>query len=574
MKIQDISNTAEFLATLDRDQLKEYAQNNAGNPYLVSLALFVSDQQKAVDRNKQAKVQPQGSVVDSAIENIAPMARATMPAEDVKFDQEMPEDSGIGQIPVEDTYFGANGGISAFADGDLVVDYGAQLDAAKAKEKAVRQGLQGLGLKFRQQQPEAYAGTLAAMEQATQERNLAEDEYSKYLSTQPESKAFFTGGPQQVAARQPANTTGTASVAPAAYPDESQRGPMTGTTPSATSVDGAARMSPAAPRGAALPSSKPLDIEAMFEAEKKKRVVTDSPYKSQLEAIAKSEQEFAKAETAGLEAIQAKYADITKGQRDRQDAKEKAIEAMDNQGLGIGLLLFGAELMSKRRPDAGVAAKGYLANREKVAEARDKLSESRDRLEAAEAQRGELNATQLNKLRMNERRVGISAQKEMLKAIQDEYQVGKEEGLKILDLRIREALDNRKDDRADRRAMMQINARDKTPAQQIFDRLLAQKGGDPVAAQQEYNRMFADKPEVEYRKALLQKKADVISGPLGSNEMGRAQIAAIDAEIAKMGGRQPSATPSAAAIAALKANPNLAAEFDKKFNGTSAQYLR
>ena len=112
MRIQDFSNTAEFLATMSRDQLKEYAQNNAGNPYLVSLALFVSDQQKAIDRSKQAKAQPQGSVVGAAIENIAPMARATMPAEEVDF--EMPEDSGIGQIPIDDTYYGAEGGIIAF----------------------------------------------------------------------------------------------------------------------------------------------------------------------------------------------------------------------------------------------------------------------------------------------------------------------------------------------------------------------------------------------------------------------------------------------------------------------------
>jgi len=548
MKIQDISNTAEFLATLSREQLKEYAQNNAGNPYLVSLALFVSDQQKAIDRSKQAKARPQSSVVDSAIENIAPMARATMPAEEVEFD--MPEDTGIGQIPIDDTYYGAAGGIIAFADGDLVVDYGAQLDAAKAKEKAVRQGLQGLGLKFRQQQPEAYAGTLAAMEQATQERNLAEDEYSKYLSTQPESKAFFTGGPRQVAARQPANTTGTASVAPAAYPDESQRGPMTGTTPSATSVDGAARMSPAAPRIAAPPISKALDIPGMFEAEKKKRLVTDSPFKSQLEALALSEKEDALADVAGLEAIQKKYSDITKGQRDRQDAKEKAIEAMDNQGLGIGLLLFGAELMSKRNPDAGVAVKGFLANRDKVAAAKDKLSDARDRLEAAEAQRGELNATELNKLRKNVRRVGVDAQKVMLKTVMDQYNVDKEEGLKILDLQIRDAITLRGEDRADRRTMMQINAKDRSPTQQIFDRLVAQKGGDPVAAQQEYTRLFGDKPDTAYRQELLKRKADVISGPMGNSDLGLKQIAAIDAEIAKLGGRQVGnplpANPSAA----------------------------
>ena len=334
MRIQDFSNTAEFLATMSRDQLKEYAQNNAGNPYLVSLALFVSDQQKAIDRSRQAKAQPQASVVDSAIENIAPMARATIPAEEVEF--EMPEDTGIGQIPIDDTYYGANGGIIAFADGG-----DAELEMQNDREgfRAAEQG------------------------RANQFSPIA---------------------------------------APVAAPVPTPR-----------------ILAPARP--ATLPSSKPMGIEAMFKAMKDERAVTDSPVKPQLEAIARLEQEAAQAETAGLEKIQEKYADITKGQRARQDAKEKAIDAMDNQSVGSGLLLYGAELMSKRNPDAGVGVRGYLGNRDKVLAARDKLSESRDRLEAAEAQRGELNATQLNKLRSNERKVGIAAQREMLQAIQDEY---------------------------------------------------------------------------------------------------------------------------------------------------------
>jgi hypothetical protein len=297
-----------------------------------------------------------------------------------------------------------------------------------------------------------------------------------------------------------------------------------------------------------------MGIKEMYQAMKNERAVADSPFKSQLEALARSEQEAAAAETAGLEKIQEKYADITKGQRSRQDAKEKAIEAMDNQGLGILLLLNGAEIMSKRNPDLGVGVKGYLANRDKVVAARDKLSESRDRLEAAEAQRGELNATQLNKLRSNERKVGIAAQKEMLQAIQDEYKVSKDEGLKILDLQIREGISLQEQDRADRRTAMQINAKDRSPTQQIFDRLVAQKGGDPVAAQEEYNRRFGDKndPNKKFAELLLAEKAKVISGPMANSELGLKQLASIDAELAKLAnvnrqsGNPLPANPSAA----------------------------
>ena len=84
----------------------------------------------------------------------------------------------------------ANGGIVAFANGG---ESGEELDTAKAKEEAVLKGLRGLGTTFRMQHPEAYQGTLTAMEEAKQERKAAEDKYEKYMSTQPESKAFGIG---------------------------------------------------------------------------------------------------------------------------------------------------------------------------------------------------------------------------------------------------------------------------------------------------------------------------------------------------------------------------------------------
>jgi hypothetical protein len=98
----------------------------------------------------------------------------------------------------------ANGGIVAFANGGEPEDFGAQLDAAKAKEEAIRKGLSGLGVMFRRQQPEAYQGTLTAMEEAKQERKLAEDRYAQYMSTQPESKGFVSVGQPLTMARQQA----------------------------------------------------------------------------------------------------------------------------------------------------------------------------------------------------------------------------------------------------------------------------------------------------------------------------------------------------------------------------------
>ena len=541
MRIQDFSNTAEFLATMSRDQLKEYAQNNAGNPYLVSLALFVSDQQKAIDRSRQAKAQPQASVVDSAIENIAPMARATIPAEEVEF--EMPEDTGIGQIPIDDTYYGANGGIIAFADEGLVTDPQFGGSVAQMEDD-------------RPKPPKPTREQVNAIVQA-----LRDNKQTVGLSTYRDIEEGKITAPTK---------------SPVAAPQVVDLPPEVGVG----SARPAASVAPsAAPRGAAMPSSKPLGIQGLFDEAMGKVAVTESPYKFQLEALARERKEAAQADTAGLEKIQEKYGDITKGQRARQDAKEKEIAAMDAQGIGIGLLLYGAELMSKRNPDAGVGVKGYLANRDRVAAARDKLSESRDRLEAAEAQRGELNATQLHKLRMNERKVGIEATEEIVKDIKERFNVDRDMALKILDLQIKDAISLRGEERADRRTAMQIGAKDKAPNQQIFDQFLREEGGDAVKAQKRFNKEF---PSTDFAnmgrkvglEAAYKSLTELIASP-APPEIKNPQIAALEKQIQTLSGAAPAAAgPSAAAIAALKANPNLAAEFDKKFNGTSAQYLR
>ena len=499
MRIQDFSNTAEFLATMSRDQLKEYAQNNAGNPYLVSLALFVSDQQKAIDRSRQAKAQPQASVVDSAIENIAPMARATIPAEEVEFEQEMPEDTGIGQIPIDDTYYGANGGIIAFADGDLITDPqfgGSTGEIAEDRPRPTK---------------EQVSATLQALRGSGRAIGLSDilDVESGRLTAPTKS--------------------------PVAAPQVVDLPPEVGVGSGRTTASTSAVPS-AAPRGAAMPSSKPLGIQGMFDEMKGKLAVTDSPLQSQFENIARMKKELAQAETAGAEKIQEKFGDITKGQKSRLDAKEKEIAAMDAQSLGIGLLYFGAELMLKRNPDAKVGIDAYMANRNKVVAARDKLSESRDRLEAAEAQRGELSATQLHKLRMNERKVGIEATEEIVKDIKERYNVDRDMALKILDLQIKDAISLRSEARADSRAAV----KDKSPEQLSFNQILAEKGGNAIEARKEYQRQF---PSTDFAnmgrrvglEAAYKSLTELIASP-APPDIKNPQIAALQKQIQTLSG--------------------------------------
>jgi hypothetical protein len=121
---------------------------------------------------------------------------------------------------------------------------------------------------------------------------------------------------------------------------------------------------------------------------------------------------------------------------------------------------------------------------------------------------------------------------------------------------------------------------------QTFDALVKESGGDIVAARKKYNALTGaakSDPYADYRKELLGKRAEIIAGPLADSDMGKKQLASIDAELKTLSGESQSGgqsggrmgTPTAAHIDALKKNPAMAAEFDRKFGpGASAQYVK
>jgi hypothetical protein len=74
---------------------------------------------------------------------------------------------------------------------------------------------------------------------------------------------------------------------------------------------------------------------------------------------------------------------------------------------------------------------------------------------------------------------------------------------------------------------------------QTFDALVRKHDGDVIKARQEYNIMTGgakSDPYADYRKELLEKKAEIIAGPLADSDMGKKQLTSIDAEIARLTG--------------------------------------
>lgn len=105
----NVNQITSQLARMPDQALQQYAQMHKNDPYTVTLALAESNRRKEMRTNAQGQqgMAPQPKVVD---QDIAEMASP------------MPEDVGIGALPAPNMQGMAEGGIVAFAEGELVQD--------------------------------------------------------------------------------------------------------------------------------------------------------------------------------------------------------------------------------------------------------------------------------------------------------------------------------------------------------------------------------------------------------------------------------------------------------------------
>lgn len=103
----NVNQITAQLARMPDQALQRYAQMNKGDPYILALALSESNRRKQMRDGAQMAAPEQPKVVDQAIAGMA---------------APMPEDVGIGQLPVGEMEFAA-GGIVAFDEGGKVPRY-------------------------------------------------------------------------------------------------------------------------------------------------------------------------------------------------------------------------------------------------------------------------------------------------------------------------------------------------------------------------------------------------------------------------------------------------------------------
>jgi hypothetical protein len=106
-----------------------------------------------------------------------------------------------------------------------------------------------------------------------------------------------------------------------------------------------------------------------------------------------------------------------------------------------------------------VGTEQYASGLERLRSAQEKLSDARDRLEEAEAQRGEMSARELLKVRTEVKNAGISAREEMIKSNMQMYGVNRDTAMKMVDNQIQVGLAQYRETEATKRTGMEIEGR-------------------------------------------------------------------------------------------------------------------
>jgi hypothetical protein len=336
----------------------------------------------------------------------------------------------------------ARGGIVAFAEPtednnyslvDAGGDAGAALDAAKAKEAAVLQGVRGLGVAFRNRNPEQYEATLGALEQAKAERKDAEEAYNAYMQTRPESKGFTTydiAGARQQARARAANlptadgiqTVAPVDGAPAGAPSEGVSGPTARAAlpPDISTMGGSAGV------GGAGVGSGSTDFGKMFDATRARMEKSADPYAEETRKLGEEGVTQMRDKKARLVADQAKQTNVFSERKGQLEDRAKAIGKREAFNEGMAFISMGAAMMTEPGNIGKVLGKGikvgseqYIAGMDKIERSKELLADSKEKLADLERDRSDMS---LREIRAAEDDIGtaqLNAKKMLLQGRKD-----------------------------------------------------------------------------------------------------------------------------------------------------------
>lgn len=534
----NVNQITSQLAKMPDQALQKYAALNKNDPYILALAVAESNRRKEMRQAAQGAqgMMPQPKVADQAVQNMA----AAAPMGPAGPAQPMPEDMGIGRLPAGDMNF-ADGGIVAFADGGEVERYNGLEGSftgrpAPTSMSGAPYSIPGMQIGMQPFMPQAGAPEQTpwlrrkfAEMQASMETGAAERQLSLAQSRIAAGRGSATDFAIVDAAKQKAGPTAQdmaqfdaatnlymterAAKQAASAADTVKAAPKLDTTKRPPS---APRVEPIPDTRATAPAAPELDPNALFETAMTRLGKEKRPEEGLLEAVNKERIDAAKAEKAGVEALNAKFADAFKGRRERLDTREAALGKMKDQNFGLALLQAGAAMMSTPGSLGTAIGRGiqsgsqqYVAGIDKLNAAKDKLADARDRLDDLQINRDEMSAREILKAENKIRDTAISGKESMIKFVMERDKVNRETAAKIVDSQMQLGLTQLREAGAMERTLIQergqtaranaqIAAVQSGPERLAFNSYLAQTvtkdkpQGDPAKA---YEMLVAGKRE-------------------------------------------------------------------------------
>ena len=533
MSIPNVNQITTDLRMMGDQQLQQYAAMHKNDPYILPMAIAESNSRKALRAAKQAQEggQPQGKVADQAIASMnAPppqMAPQGMPSQGMPpqggppmAQQRLPEQQGIGALPVKNMQNMADGGIAGYADGG-------EFDFAGGGEPVVR--MADGGVAHFQDGGLAEKYKLESMEMGSGNRVQYSPDvaaYAKQLSVagQADNNAYAdrertrmlqspTGAPLKNPNTRPLDSNGSdswdnpmptlspesswPSSTPPAATDKKQP-PPSNLRPGSTSTPAA----PAAPEKSA--AARLMDMQKEMGGGDRKAL------DAKQQELEESMRSGATAEQTNLEkeiAARPKYGEAKEARLAEREAglsKEKDT-LMGLTALEMAIGLFAPGPFGKVVSEAGgKALKTYGAGIASLKQAKERIDDSRDQIDEFRRTESNMTAKERREAANNINRTQIEIQKLGVSGLEKAYGYTREDAKTAFNAATQENLT--KLEIQGRKDAARISASAPSAQLQMYSAL---GGGDPKKGFDYYAAAMG--PEAKGEQALLAKYA----GPQG-----------------------------------------------------------
>lgn len=497
----NVNQITAQMARMSDQALQQFAAMHKTDPYTLSLALSESNRRKEMRQGAQmGQQQPQPKVVDQEIAQMGPQMPPQQGMPQGMPPQQLPEDSGIGQLPAPNMQRMAGGGIVAFDEGGEVPRFqvGGMPDDSGA---AAIMSVAGTGL--------PYVGP-NLIERIVSAPDMSEEQKKKAIAQIMQQR----GATQPTTLATPASSRAiapSAMLAPAAPPLPAAPAPG-GSPAGGIKPGGGQGLNPAAGGQGLMAGIPGLTQTATGTAQEFQNMrdqfgqpTVPQAIKEQIGAYQKTREEEAQEALKELQADQAKQGLGMEKAEERAKAREAKLGKREAELPGLAIFQAGLAIMSGESPHglvnigkgAGVGAKVYTEGLDKLEASREKLDEAFDKIDLFRQNRADMNAKEVRAAKKDIRATKTEAEKMGLDALIKDGEMSRADA--------RMAFGVLADNRA---KMYDINARERLGLAQIQGHLQAAQSSSPLNMYQQLGNAPEGSPLL--RGMNLVKEADKI----------------------------------------------------------------